>query len=162
MSYLGRIVKKENESQIEFYTYKTAVELGHQVASGIIGQKLYNIPEGEKLKMFGIFSKNRPEWSLLDIGACLFGLTTIPIYDTLGDENITYVFNHTQLTTCFVNDGALKSLTKCKDLVKVSTLVCMDPFDENIEGYFKERGVKLISFKSILEYGKENLLDYNS
>jgi long-chain acyl-CoA synthetase len=47
------------------------------------------------MKMFGIFSKNRVEWLLTDIGSCLFGLTSIPIYDTLGDENITYVFKHT-------------------------------------------------------------------
>lgn len=37
------------------------------------------------MKMFAIFSKNRQEWSVLDTAACLYGLTTIPIYDTLGD-----------------------------------------------------------------------------
>jgi long-chain acyl-CoA synthetase len=98
------------------------------------------VPEGERLKMFGIFAKNRTEWTLTDIAANLFGLTTIPIYDTLGDENITYVFNHTQLTTCFVSEGALKSLMKCKDLVRVSTIVCYDKFTEEQVGYFQQKG----------------------
>jgi len=82
------------------------------------------------MRMFAIFSKNRQEWTELDTAACLYRFTTIPIYDTLGDENITYVFNHTQLTTCFVNDGGVKALMKCKDLVKVVNIVSFDPFTE--------------------------------
>ncbi len=93
--------------------------------------------------MFGIFAKNRAEWTLTDIAANLFAFTTIPIYDTLGDENITYVFNHTQMTTVFVSDGALKSLVKCKDLVKVNTIVCYDPFTEDQLAHFKGRGKAL-------------------
>lgn len=92
------------------------------------------------MKLFGLFSKNRVEWTLSDIAASLYGFTTIPIYDTLGDENITYVFHHAQLTTVFVNDGGIKSLLKCKDLVKVARLVCFDPFSKEEEEAFKVRG----------------------
>lgn len=95
--------------------------------------------------MIGIFSKNRLEWTITDIAANLFNLTTIPIYDTLGDENITYVFNHTQLTTCFVNEGALKSLMKCKDLVKINTLVCYDKFTEEQLAFFQNKGTVLLT-----------------
>jgi long-chain acyl-CoA synthetase len=70
--------------------------------------------------------------------ACwLYNLTTVPIYDTLGDENITYVFQHTQLTTCFVSELAVKGLMKCHDLVHVNTLVCYDPFTQEQAAYFK-------------------------
>ena len=82
------------------------------------------------MKMLGLFSKNRMEWGLTDYACLLFGITTIPLYDTLGDENITYVFDHTQLETVFVNDGSLRSLMKCKDLVKVKNIVCFDPYTE--------------------------------
>jgi long-subunit acyl-CoA synthetase (AMP-forming) len=77
----------------------------------------------------------------VDIACCLYKLTTIPIYDTLGDENITYVFKHTQLTTCFVTEGALKSLTKCQDLVNLKHLVCFDPFSEELTKSFADRGM---------------------
>lgn len=106
----------------------------------MIAEKLFSVPEGEKLRLFGIFAKNRAEWTLTDIAANLFGFTTIPIYDTLGDENITYVFNHTQMNTVFVSEGALKSLTKCKDLVKISTIVCYDEFTEDLLAHFQSRG----------------------
>ena len=141
MEYAGTIVKNENEAPaINFITYKQALEKAHQIGSAMIAERLFSVPEGEKLKLFGIFSKNRAEWTITDIAANLFGLTTIPIYDTLGDENITYVFNHTQITTVFVNDGALKSLTKCKDLVKINTIVSFDEFNEDKRSEFQERG----------------------
>jgi long-chain acyl-CoA synthetase len=106
----------------------------------MIAENLFSVPEGEKMRLFGIFSKNRAEWTLTDIAANLFGFTTIPIYDTLGDENITYVFNHTQMNTVFVSEGALKSLTKCKDLVKINTIVCYDEFTEDLLAHFQSRG----------------------
>lgn len=71
------------------------------------------------MKFVGIFSRNRPEWTILDIACVLYGLVTIPIYDTLGDENISYVFNHTNLTTVFVNDLGVKALMKTHDMGSV-------------------------------------------
>jgi long-subunit acyl-CoA synthetase (AMP-forming) len=55
-------------------------------------------------------------------------MTTIPLYDTLGDENISYVFNHTQMTTVFVNDLSLKALMKTKDMSTIKNIICFDPF----------------------------------
>ena len=46
---------------------------------------MFNQPEGEKLKFIGIFSKNRKEWGITDIACVLYGITSIPLYDTLGD-----------------------------------------------------------------------------
>ena len=54
----------------------------------------------------------------------------MPIYDTLGDENISYVFNHTNLTTVFVNDLGLKALIKTHDMGNVKKIVCFDAFTE--------------------------------
>lgn len=63
--------------------------------------------------------------------ACIFyKLTTVPLYDTLGDENISYVFEHTNLTTVFVNDLSLRALEKTQNLVNVKTIVCFDSFTE--------------------------------
>ena len=36
------------------------------------------------MKFVGIYSKNRLEWLLTDFACVLFGLTSIPLYDTLG------------------------------------------------------------------------------
>lgn len=52
---------------------------------------------GLKLRFVAIFSKNRPEWTMVDLASILYGFVVIPIYDTLGPENIPYVLNHTQV-----------------------------------------------------------------
>jgi len=43
---IGKIVKNENDTKIEFFNYKTSIELAQQIGSAIIGQGLYNTPEG--------------------------------------------------------------------------------------------------------------------
>lgn len=44
--YLGRIVKDQNTSNIKYLTYKQSFIKARQIGSGIIHEKLYNIPEG--------------------------------------------------------------------------------------------------------------------
>lgn len=66
-------------------TYQQALEQAHQVGSGILNENLFSTPEGEKLRLLAIFSKNRVEWGLTDWACLLYGITTIPLYDTLGD-----------------------------------------------------------------------------
>ena len=36
------------------------------------------------MKLIGIFAKNRYEWMVVDVLCCLYGLTSVPLYDTLG------------------------------------------------------------------------------
>ena len=44
-----------------------------------------------KLKLIGVFSKNREEWLLLEYANVLQGNTMVPLYDTLGLESIPYI-----------------------------------------------------------------------
>ena len=98
----------------------------------------------------GIFSKNRAEWSIVDIACCLFKIISIPIYDTLGDENITYVLRHVGMKCIFVNDTGIKALRKTTDLDKLETLISFDPIDADSIKYFLEKGIKLISYLDLI------------
>ena len=66
----------------------------------------------------------------------MYGIATIPIYDTLGDENISYVFNHTKLTTVLVNDLGVKALMKTHDMGEVKNIVSFDEFSPEQKNYF--------------------------
>jgi hypothetical protein len=59
------------------------------------------------------------------------------MYDTLGDENITYVLKHVSLKCIFVNDGGIKALKKTSDLDQLKTLISFDPIDADSIAYFK-------------------------
>lgn len=90
----------------------------------------------------------------------MFKLVSIPIYDTLGDENITYVLKHVDLKTIFVNDSAVKALKKTSDLASLRFIISFDPIDADSIKYFEDKGIKLISYSDLLAKGKEKLVDY--
>lgn len=41
----------------------------------------------------GLYSKNREEWIITDLGSVLTGITVVTLYDTLGKESIDYILN---------------------------------------------------------------------
>lgn len=43
----------------------------------------------------GVQSKNRVEWSLLNVAGMLNAVTTVPLYDTLGEDASRYIFKQT-------------------------------------------------------------------
>lgn len=85
--------------------------------------------ENYKLRLVGIFSKNREEWVVLDLSNSLYKAAIVPIYETLGPESISYVINHSGISTCFCSDSGIKSLMKTQNLGNLKTLVAIDPID---------------------------------
>lgn len=81
------------------------------------------------MKFIGIFAKNRIEWLWTDLACTLFGFTSVPLYDTLGLENLSYCLNQTEMTTLFLTEATLKVLLDLKDHGKVKNLVLFDRID---------------------------------
>ncbi len=47
----------------------------------------------DTLRTLAIYSKNREEWILTDLGCAQAGITTVPIYETMGIESMEYIIN---------------------------------------------------------------------
>lgn len=131
------------------------------MGSAIINEEFFNFDSESNLNFVGIFAKNRLEWSIVDLAGILYKIVTVPIYDTLGDENISYVLKHVGMKTIFVDKSSLKSLKKTQDLDKLQWIVSFDPLDQESIDYFASKGIKLISYCDLLAQGKEKLVDYN-
>ena len=56
------------------------------------------------MKIIGIFCKNRYEWALTDVACTLYGLAIIPLYETLGIDNLSYCLEQSQMTSIFVSN----------------------------------------------------------
>ena len=52
------------------------------------------------MRLFAVYGPNTKEWLLADIAAVMFNLTSVPIYDTLGEDATKFMFNQTNITTC--------------------------------------------------------------
>ncbi len=63
-------------------------------------------------KIAVISSSNRTEWNILDVGILQTGAQTVPIYPTSSKENYEYIFNHSEVTHCFLSDKELFDKTK--------------------------------------------------
>lgn len=93
------------------------------------------------MKLLGVYSKNRYEWFLCDWAFALFGIANVPLYDTLGVENLTYCLNQTGISTLMVTSVTLKVLLTLTDLGKLSTVVSFDPLDEATKVAVKARNL---------------------
>ena len=51
-----------------------------------------------------ISTNNRTEWNILDLGILQIGAISIPIYPTISKEDYEYIFNHAEVTHCFLSD----------------------------------------------------------
>ncbi len=51
-----------------------------------------------------ISSTNRTEWNIMDLGVLQVGAQNVPIYPTISADDYEYIFNHAEVTYCFVSD----------------------------------------------------------
>ncbi|MFK5959498.1 MAG: long-chain fatty acid--CoA ligase [Lutibacter sp.] len=101
------------------------------------------VKPGDKIAV--ISSNNRTEWNILDIGVLQIGAINIPIYPTISKDDYEYIFNHSEVTHCFLSDKELYAKAiAVKD--KVPTLKEIYSF-EDIEG--------CKNWNEILELGKD-------
>ena len=103
---------------------KEFIEKGNAISRGLL--KL-GVKPGDKIGL--ISSTNRTEWNILDFGISQIGAINIPIYPTISKEDYEYIFNHAEITHCFLSDQEL--LEKAVAIQKnVSTLKDIYSFDE--------------------------------
>jgi len=65
--------------------------------------------------------------------ACmLYGMTIVPLYDTLGIDNLTYCLEHSGIKTLFVTSGTIKTILGLKGHGNLENLISFDPLTADI------------------------------
>mgnify|MGYP000872322690 CR=1 FL=1 len=147
--------------EYKFKTYGEVLDNSHALGRGIEALKLAPTIKEYKnmaMKFVGVYSKNREEYTTLFVTCALFGLTMIPIYDTLGPDSVSFVFQQTNLTTLFCSNNYLDSLfkgAKEKKLNKVSTIVCFEKVEKEKVAEAQGLGISLIVWDTVLEKGRK-------
>ena len=93
------------DNKYSWLTVEETFEKSQNLGSGLINLNLVeNINEWNNmdLKFIGIYSKNCINYFLTDIGCCLYGITIVPVYDTLGEESTQFAFDQTKMKSCFL------------------------------------------------------------
>jgi len=100
------------------------INKGNALSRGLLN---LGIKPGDKIAV--ISSNNRTEWNILDLALLQIGAISIPIYPTISKEDYEYIFNHAEVTHCFLSDKELydKAIAVKKN---VSTLKEIYSFDK--------------------------------
>ncbi|XP_033479697.1 long-chain-fatty-acid--CoA ligase 1a isoform X1 [Epinephelus lanceolatus] len=111
-------------------------------------------------KHIGIFSQNRPEWTISELACYTYSLVAVPLYDTLGTEAIGYIIDKAAISTviCDVPEKARMILDCISGKGRtVKTIVLMGAFDSELVTRAKECGIEILSLKELEALGKANL-----
>lgn len=145
----------------EFKTYGEVLKLCQKVGSGIISLDLAPIVDTHSdtnLRLVGIYSKNREEWVELDLACTLYAITSVPIYDTLGQNSVEFILQHTGMTTVFCSNSYIESLIKAyaqKKVGKMSNIVCFDQPTERQKAEAKSSGIHLYVWEDVIKAGEK-------
>lgn len=78
-------------------------------------------------------------------------LTTVPLYDTLGDEAIIHICNQTEMTIVIASNDRALNLLRLKDQIStLKTLILMDEsVSEELSKQAADKNVELIKLADI-------------
>lgn len=116
------------------------IKKGNAVSRGLLR---LGIKPGDKIAV--ITSSNRTEWNILDMGMLQIGAINVPIYPTISKEDYEYIFNHAEVSHCFLSDAELYEKAR-KIADNVPSLKEIYSFDT-----FKE----CKNWEEVLELGKD-------
>uniref|UniRef100_A0A7N8WX79 Arachidonate--CoA ligase n=1 Tax=Mastacembelus armatus TaxID=205130 RepID=A0A7N8WX79_9TELE len=137
----------------EWQSYKEVADRAEYVGSAFLHRG--HSYTGDKF--IGIFSQNRPEWTVSELACYTYSLVAVPLYDTLGTEAITYIIDKATISTviCDVPDKARMILDCVSGKGRtVKTIVLMEAFDSELVTRAKECGIEILSLTEFEAIGK--------
>jgi len=139
---------KEEGKWKEYSTLEVS-EIVNQFSAGLLEEGInphdFTIEGRDKI---AVISKNRPEWVMLDLAVQQIGAILIPIYPTVGENDLEFILKDSDVKLIFVNDHSLFEKTTH---VKVNL-----PHLKEIISFDKIDGVK--HWKEMLQPASEKAL----
>lgn len=155
----GRNVNTLKESY-EFLTYQQVEAKARALGAAMLAKDLVPVKSQFRkynLRFASIYGKNTLEWILTDIACNLYGISTVPVYDTLGDDAVQHMFEETELTTLFLTADHVKKITaKIKNgtFKFLKTLVILDEINLIPEDLKNLEGVTWFKFNDLVKSGE--------
>ncbi|PKS12189.1 hypothetical protein jhhlp_001487 [Lomentospora prolificans] len=115
----------------------------------------------------GLWSQNRAEWQISDLGIVSQSLFTVSLYETLGPDTTEYIVNHAELPSVLCSLPHIPTLLKLAPRIpSLKIIVCLDSLDAGEEsGYSKlevlnaiaaQNNIKIYSMSQVEAIGAES------
>ncbi|CAN9514670.1 unnamed protein product [Ophioblennius macclurei] len=107
----------------------------------------------------GIFSQNRPEWTISELACYTYSLVAVPLYDTLGTEAIAYIIDKASIATIVCDVTAkVRLVLDCLEGKEhaVKTVVLMETPSESLVKRGQQAGIHILSLQEMEAIGEAN------
>ncbi|KAF4666190.1 hypothetical protein FOL46_003215, partial [Perkinsus olseni] len=140
----------------EWQTYKEVYERIINFGRGLEELNLLSKSEDGSMRLIGIYMKNRSEWVIAEQGAFTRRATTVPLYDTLGEDTVHYILNQTELSTVVCSAVQVPNLVKVKERCpSLRTIICVDHTEKKAIAACLAVDVKLRSMDEVERLGAD-------
>jgi len=161
---IGYRLKDPKTGQFENkFTFETYEQLG--IKRDYAGSAfLYLVekfaPEADLDKfILTLFSANKAEWIISDLGSHAYSIPNTPLYDTLGTTAIDYILKLTESPIIVLSKNKLQKILDISSK-SLKILITIEDLTEEDAGIIKDaesKGYEILDFKKLLAIGKENL-----
>uniref|UniRef100_A0A8D0DD43 Arachidonate--CoA ligase n=1 Tax=Sander lucioperca TaxID=283035 RepID=A0A8D0DD43_SANLU len=130
----------------EWQSYREVADRAEHIGSALLHRGHSHTGD----KFVGIFSQNRPEWTISELACYTYSMVAVPLYDTLGTEAIGYIIDKASISTviCDVPQKARLILDCISGKGRtVKTIVLIEPFDSELVSRGQECGIEILSLK---------------
>ncbi|XP_078436220.1 long chain acyl-CoA synthetase 6, peroxisomal-like isoform X2 [Wolffia australiana] len=151
--YLGSRIREDGTvGEYRWMTYGEASTARTAIGSGLV---YHGIPQGASV---GLYFINRPEWLIVDHACSAYSFISVPLYDTLGPDAVSFIVNHAEVQAIFCLPQTLDIiLSFLSQIPSVRLIVVIDGQDEKIPSLPVAAGVKIVSYSRLLEQGRRNI-----
>jgi long-chain acyl-CoA synthetase len=77
------------------HSYREVYDSASNLGRALVKRGLFFVEPERGMRLVGIYARNRYEWFVTDWACIQFGLTSVPLYDTLGVDNLSYCLRQT-------------------------------------------------------------------
>ncbi|EGG20097.1 fatty acyl-CoA synthetase [Cavenderia fasciculata] len=146
----GLLADGKTRGPYQWITYKDAAKRAENVGFALFNQ---GIQKGDRI---GIFSINRPEWVISDMGSMNHGIVPVALYATLGPNAIEYVINHAEIKLVLCEGKNIDKLLQMTNAQSLTTIVSFDQPTEAILNKLKDSSIKFFTLAQFEQLGAQN------
>ncbi|TSN95701.1 Long-chain-fatty-acid--CoA ligase 1 [Bagarius yarrelli] len=103
----------------EWLSYKEVADRAEMIGSALLHRG--HSKAGDKY--IGIFSQNRPEWTISELACYTYSLVAVPLYDTLGTEAINYIIDKGNPKGAMLTHGNV--ISNCAAFIRITQSVIL-------------------------------------
>nr|CCA16850.1 longchainfattyacidCoA ligase putative [Albugo laibachii Nc14] len=146
------ILGNGNYGSYKWMTYKQVSDTVDTIAAGL--SHYANI---QRQQMVGIYSKNRVEWCLIQHACDRQAYVTVPLYDTLGMDAVTFIMNHTEMKVVAIAQEHFEILIESKGKCPMLTdVVQFEKVTAKQKEVARANGINIVSLDEVIAWGREH------